>query len=61
MVFSLPLSFTLSFFRNEDARVVTVSSAGMLVVRLDPIDLMHEEMEPFSGSLVYSQNKRQQV
>ncbi|XP_068207198.1 uncharacterized protein [Palaemon carinicauda] len=47
--------------RNEDARVITVSSAGMLTVRLDPIDLMHEDMEPFNGRLVYSQNKRQQV
>ncbi|XP_064082844.1 uncharacterized protein LOC135198810 [Macrobrachium nipponense] len=47
--------------RNEDARVITVSSAGMLTVRLDPIDIMHEDMEPFNGRLVYSQNKRQQV
>ncbi|KAK7087027.1 Dehydrogenase/reductase SDR member 12, partial [Halocaridina rubra] len=47
--------------KNEDARVVTVSSAGMLTVRLDPNDLMHENMDPFNGTLVYSQNKRQQV
>ncbi|XP_042232502.1 dehydrogenase/reductase SDR family member 12-like [Homarus americanus] len=47
--------------RNEDARVINVSSAGMLCVRLDPNDLMHETMEPFDGRLVYSQNKRQMV
>lgn len=47
--------------QNEDARVITISSAGMLVVRLDPIDLMHTQMNPFDGRLVYAQNKRQQV
>ncbi|XP_063586046.1 dehydrogenase/reductase SDR family member 12-like [Penaeus indicus] len=47
--------------RSEDARVINVSSAGMLCVKLDPHDLMHESMEPFNGTLVYSQNKRQQV
>ncbi|XP_047470640.1 dehydrogenase/reductase SDR family member 12-like [Penaeus chinensis] len=47
--------------RSEDARVINVSSAGMLCVKLDPQDLMHENMEPFNGTLVYSQNKRQQV
>lgn len=47
--------------RSEDARVILVSSAGMLCVRLEPHDLMHASMEPFDGRLVYSQNKRQQV
>ncbi|XP_042872722.1 dehydrogenase/reductase SDR family member 12-like isoform X2 [Penaeus japonicus] len=47
--------------RSEDARVINVSSAGMLCVKLDPHDLMHENLEPFDGRLVYSQNKRQQV
>lgn len=47
--------------KNEDARVVMVSSAGMLTVRLDPHDLMHLNLEPWNGTLVYSQNKRHQV
>ncbi|XP_037784361.1 dehydrogenase/reductase SDR family member 12-like [Penaeus monodon] len=47
--------------RSEDARVINVSSAGMLCVKLDPHDLTHENLEPFNGTLVYSQNKRQQV
>ncbi|XP_071536131.1 uncharacterized protein [Panulirus ornatus] len=47
--------------RYEDARVIMVSSAGLLLVRLDPLDLMHEQMEPFDGKLVYAQTKRQQV
>ncbi|KAG0694204.1 Dehydrogenase/reductase SDR family member 12 [Chionoecetes opilio] len=47
--------------RSEEPRVVMVSSAGLLCVRLDPIDLMHASLDPFIGNLVYSQNKRQQV
>jgi len=42
-------------------RVVTVSSGGMLTVRLDVDDLNHEGMNPFDGTMVYAQNKRQQV
>lgn len=45
----------------EDSRVVTVSSAGMLTVKLDPLDLSFAAMEPFNGRLAYSQTKRQQV
>ncbi|XP_045620376.2 dehydrogenase/reductase SDR family member 12 isoform X1 [Procambarus clarkii] len=47
--------------RNEDARVINISSAGMLCVRLEPDDLMHSGIDPYDGLLVYSQNKRQQV
>ncbi|KAK4289241.1 hypothetical protein Pmani_037784 [Petrolisthes manimaculis] len=47
--------------KSEEARVINVSSAGMLTVRLDPHDLMHLNLEPWNGALVYSQNKRQQV
>ncbi|KAK3876476.1 hypothetical protein Pcinc_018741 [Petrolisthes cinctipes] len=32
--------------KSEEARVVTVSSAGMLTVRLDPYDLMHLNLNP---------------
>ncbi|CAN0082868.1 unnamed protein product [Lampetra fluviatilis] len=45
---------------GDDARVVTVSSGGMLVQKLDPDDLQVER-GPFDGTMVYSQNKRQQV
>jgi len=41
--------------------VITVSSAGMLKVKLDPEDIMSLNMEPFLGAVAYSQNKRQQV
>lgn len=47
--------------RSEDSRVISVSSGGMYLVKLDPFDLSHENMQPFLGNLVYSQNKRQQV
>lgn len=43
------------------ARVVTVSSGGMLTQKLDPVDLQFENMAPFDGTMAYAQNKRQQV
>ena len=47
---------------DEDrARVVTVSSGGMLTNKLDPYDLQLENMNPFDGTMAYAQNKRQQV
>ena len=47
---------------DEDrARVVTVSSGGMLTNKLDPYDLQLENMNPFEGTMAYAQNKRQQV
>ncbi|KAM5181617.1 dehydrogenase/reductase SDR family member 12 [Mantella aurantiaca] len=45
---------------EDDARVVTVSSGGMLVQKLDLSDLQSEK-GPFDGTMVYAQNKRQQV
>ncbi|XP_072259504.1 dehydrogenase/reductase SDR family member 12 [Pyxicephalus adspersus] len=45
---------------EEDARVVTVSSGGMLVQKLDVSDLQFET-STFDGTMVYAQNKRQQV
>jgi dehydrogenase/reductase SDR family protein 12 len=38
-----------------------VSSGGMLTQKLDPVDLNHEKMKKFDGTMVYAQNKRQQV
>ncbi|KAK8378387.1 hypothetical protein O3P69_011102 [Scylla paramamosain] len=57
----LTITFMPLLQRSEEPRMVMVSSAGLLCVRLDPHDLMHANMEPFAGNLVYSQNKRQQV
>ena len=47
--------------KSEDARVVVVSSGGMLTQKLDVGDLQSERMSPFDGTMVYAQNKRQQV
>ncbi|KAM8975818.1 dehydrogenase/reductase SDR family member 12 [Pelodytes ibericus] len=45
---------------QDDARVITVSSGGMLVQKLNVSDLQFEK-ESFDGTMVYAQNKRQQV
>lgn len=34
---------------------------GMLLVSLDTTDLQSEKMAKFDGTLIYSQNKRQQI
>lgn len=47
--------------KTEKSRVVTVSSGGMLVQKLDVSDLQFEKMSPFDGTMAYAQNKRQQV
>ncbi|KAM6978251.1 dehydrogenase/reductase SDR family member 12 [Tautogolabrus adspersus] len=44
----------------EDARVVTVSSGGMLTQKLNADDLQFEK-GTFDGTMAYAQNKRQQV
>ncbi|KAK5889958.1 hypothetical protein CesoFtcFv8_013532 [Champsocephalus esox] len=44
----------------EDPRVVTVSSGGMLTQKLNVDDLQFEK-GTFDGTMVYAQNKRQQV
>merc|ERR1712038_1752686 len=41
-------------------RVITVSSGGMLTNKLDPTDLQSEK-KSFDGTMVYAQNKRQQI
>ncbi|XP_072116853.1 dehydrogenase/reductase SDR family member 12 isoform X1 [Mobula birostris] len=46
--------------KSEDARVITVSSGGMLVQKLNVEDLQFEEGQ-FDGTMSYAQNKRQQV
>ena len=47
--------------QSEEPRVVTVSSGGMLVQKLNVDDLQFSEMSPFDGTMAYAQNKRQQV
>ncbi|XP_013385879.1 dehydrogenase/reductase SDR family member 12 [Lingula anatina] len=51
----------LSRQTGEKPRVITVSSGGMYVQKLDPKDLSFEHMRPFDGTMAYAQNKRQQV
>ncbi|XP_007193768.1 dehydrogenase/reductase SDR family member 12 isoform X4 [Balaenoptera acutorostrata] len=46
--------------KEHDPRVVTVSSGGMLVQKLSTDDLQSERTA-FDGTMVYAQNKRQQV
>ncbi|XP_051989317.1 dehydrogenase/reductase SDR family member 12-like [Xyrauchen texanus] len=46
--------------KSRDPRVITVSSGGMLVQKLDTDDLQTERAQ-FDGNMVYAQNKRQQV
>jgi len=47
--------------KSEEPRVVTVSSGGMLVQKLNVDDLQFSKMSPFDGTMAYAQNKRQQV
>jgi len=47
--------------KSQEPRVITVSSGGMLVQKLDVKDLQSSQMSPFDGTMVYAQNKRQQV
>ncbi|XP_060642863.2 dehydrogenase/reductase SDR family member 12 [Anolis sagrei] len=46
--------------KEDDPRVITVSSGGMLVQKLNVSDLQTENAT-FDGTMVYAQNKRQQV
>ncbi|XP_008332143.1 dehydrogenase/reductase SDR family member 12-like [Cynoglossus semilaevis] len=46
--------------KSRDPRVITVSSGGMLVQKLR-VDDLQSEMDNFDGTMVYAQNKRQQV
>ena len=42
--------------KSAPARVVTVSSGGMLTVKLDPFDF-NSQKGKFDGTFVYAQNK----
>ncbi|XP_056149270.1 dehydrogenase/reductase SDR family member 12-like [Lampris incognitus] len=46
--------------KSRDPRVITVSSGGMLVQKLG-VDNLQSEKGYFDGTIVYAQNKRQQV
>ncbi|XP_061580324.1 dehydrogenase/reductase SDR family member 12 [Cololabis saira] len=46
--------------KADDARVITVSSGGMLTQKLNVEDLQFEK-GTFDGTMAYAQNKRQQV
>ncbi|KAM4795216.1 dehydrogenase/reductase SDR family member 12 [Rhinophrynus dorsalis] len=46
--------------KEEDSRVINVSSGGMLVQKLNVSDLQFEN-GTFDGTMAYAQNKRQQV
>ncbi|XP_059417877.1 dehydrogenase/reductase SDR family member 12-like [Carassius carassius] len=46
--------------KSENPRVITVSSGGMLVQKLNVEDLQFEKGS-FEGTMAYAQNKRQQV
>uniref|UniRef100_UPI003AAE03AA dehydrogenase/reductase SDR family member 12 isoform X1 n=1 Tax=Centroberyx gerrardi TaxID=166262 RepID=UPI003AAE03AA len=46
--------------RSRDPRVITVSSGGMLVQKLC-VDNLQSKRGYFDGTMVYAQNKRQQV
>jgi dehydrogenase/reductase SDR family protein 12 len=46
---------------SDKARVVIVSSGGMLTHKLDLTDMQSEKMNTFDGTMAYAQNKRQQV
>ena len=47
--------------KSDQPRVVTVSSGGMLVQKLDVDDLQFQKMSKYDGTMAYAQNKRQQV
>ena len=47
--------------KSDQPRVVTVSSGGMLVQKLDVEDLQFEKLAKYDGTMAYAQNKRQQV
>ncbi|CAI9726275.1 Hypothetical predicted protein [Octopus vulgaris] len=46
--------------QSDDARVIMVSSGGMLVQKLSVTDLQNDN-SPYDGTMAYAHNKRQQV
>ncbi|XP_030629025.1 dehydrogenase/reductase SDR family member 12 [Chanos chanos] len=59
-VYILTTSLIPLLEKSRDPRVITVSSGGMLVQKLHTDDLQTERCH-FDGTMVYAQNKRQQV
>ncbi|XP_075419605.1 dehydrogenase/reductase SDR family member 12 isoform X1 [Tenrec ecaudatus] len=59
-VYILTTALIPALENEHDPRVITVSSGGMLVQKLNTSDLQSEHTV-FSGKMVYAQNKRQQV
>ncbi|XP_067670565.1 dehydrogenase/reductase SDR family member 12-like [Haliotis asinina] len=57
----LTVSLVPLLSQSEDPRVIIVTSGGMLVQKLNEKDLQSEKMSKFDGTMVYAQNKRQQV
>jgi len=47
--------------KSAEPRVIIVSSGGMLVQKLNVADMQLEKEKKFDGTMVYAQNKRQQV
>ncbi|KAJ8352578.1 hypothetical protein SKAU_G00240540 [Synaphobranchus kaupii] len=59
-MFILTAALIPALKKSNDPRVVTVSSGGMLVQKLNVDDLQFEK-GVFDGTMAYAQNKRQQV
>ncbi|XP_077987957.1 dehydrogenase/reductase SDR family member 12-like [Glandiceps talaboti] len=47
--------------RSRSPRVITVASGGAYTMKLDYKDFTSAGMNPFDGTFVYAQNKRQQI
>lgn len=47
--------------KSDRGRVIMVSSGGMLVQKLDAKNPQLEGMSKYDGTMVYAQNKRQQI
>ncbi|KAK3589945.1 hypothetical protein CHS0354_034967 [Potamilus streckersoni] len=50
-----------TLLKAKKPRVITVSSGGMLVEKLNIDDLQFEKVTDFDGTMAYAQTKRQQV
>ncbi|ESO86444.1 hypothetical protein LOTGIDRAFT_195174 [Lottia gigantea] len=57
----LTVGLTPVLLNSEDPRVIIVTSGGMLVQKLNIQDLQCFKLKPYDGTMVYAQNKRQQV
>ena len=59
-LYIMTLQFVPILDRSSDPRVVTVSSGGMLIMKLETENL-NTTKGKFDGTFVYAQNKRQQL